>query len=117
MSIAKLTAANKKVTELMNPADLTAQVISQGGSVGSALQTPGVDATVPSGPPLTRSRVVVPSASKRHKPLGTPSLSKRMRVSRTVEINTTFVVIEVRSELEPGWQIDYEETKTMYEKF
>jgi hypothetical protein len=39
-----------------------------------------------------------------------------MKVFEIIEMNTTSGIMEVPSELEPG-QIDYLETKTMYEKF
>jgi hypothetical protein len=40
MSLVKMAAANRRLVEFMKPTDLTTHVISQGGSVGSALQTP-----------------------------------------------------------------------------
>jgi hypothetical protein len=40
-----------------------------------------------------------------------------MRISRTGEMSTTYGVMEVPSDLEPGGKMDYLETKTMYERF
>jgi hypothetical protein len=40
-----------------------------------------------------------------------------MRTSRAKEMSTTFGIIEVPSDLEPGGRMDYLEKKTMYKKF
>jgi hypothetical protein len=46
-----------------------------------------------------------------------PAQSKKMQVSRGAEISTASAITEVPSSLEPGEKIDYNEMKTMHEKF
>jgi hypothetical protein len=54
---------------------------------------------------------------KQQKPGVMPAQSKKMRVSGIVKISTASLITEVPSLLEPGVKTDYNETKTMYEKF
>jgi hypothetical protein len=97
--------------------ELTGNVTSQVGSIGSALPTPPGAVSSGQGPSTTRSRVIVPPNSKRQKPGAVPAQSKKMRVTRIGELSTTFAITEVPSSLEPGEKTDYNETKTMYKKF
>jgi hypothetical protein len=69
------------------------------------------------GPSSTRSRVIVPSNSKRQKLGAAPAQSKKMRITRIGELSTTSAITEVPPSLEPGEKTDYNETKTMYKKF
>ena len=110
-----MIATNKSIAEKLKAIELIGHVISQGGSIGSAL--PHVPALGAQGAVSTRSRAIIPSSSERQKPREVPSQSKRMQISRPVEDSTTSAVKEISSELEPEEKTDYEETKTMYEKF
>jgi hypothetical protein len=115
VSLDVMTASNKNMSQRMRAIELTGNVTSQGGSIGSALLlAPGSGAQEA---PSTRSRVIVPSLSKRQKPSKVPLQSKRMRLSGPTEVSTASAITEVPSSLEPGEKTDYNETKTMYEKF
>ena len=115
ISLDVVTATNRSIADQMKAFDLTAQLASQGGSIGSAL--PHAHAFGAQGAASTRSRVIVPSTSKRQKPGEVPSQSKRMRVYRPAEVSTSSTVTKIPSALEPGEKTDYKETKTMYKKF
>jgi hypothetical protein len=115
VSLDIMTASNKIMSQQMRAVELTGNVTSQGGSIGSALPPTLVSGA--QGAASTRSQVVVPSLSKRQKPDEVLSQSKRMRLSRPAEVSTASVITEVPSSLEPGEKTDYNETKTMYEKF
>jgi hypothetical protein len=113
ISIATMSALNKRFTQDMRAIDLTDRVMSQ----GSALPGPEGTISILQGGPVTRSRVLIPAMSKRQQAGGSQTQAKRMRSSRIEEMGTTSVVTEVPSNLELGGKIDYLETKTMYEKF
>jgi hypothetical protein len=117
VSLDVMTTSNKHVSNQMKALELTANVTSQGRSIGSALPNPTGGLLVTQGPLSIRSRVVVPSSSKQQKPGAMPTQSKKMRVSRGAEISKTSAITEVPSLLEPGEKIDYNETKIMYKKF
>jgi hypothetical protein len=117
VSLDVMTASNKYMSRQMRAIELTRNVTSQGGSIGSTLPTPPGVVSSGQGPSTTRSRVIVPSNSKRQKPGAVPTTSKKMRVTRIGELSTTSAITEVPSSLEPGEKTDYNETKTMYKKF
>jgi hypothetical protein len=110
-----MTASNKSMSQKMRAVELTGNVTSQGGSIGSAFLPAPVSGA--QGAASNRSRVIVPSLSKWQKPGEVPSQSKRMRLSRPAKVSTASAITEVPSSLEPGEKTDYNETKTMYEKF
>ena len=115
ISLDIMTASNKSMSQRMRAIDLTRHVTSHGGSIGSTLlQAPTIGAQ---GVASTQSRVIIPSSSKRQKPGEVPSQSKRMRLSRPAEASTASAITEVPSSLEPRKKTDYNEIKTMYEKF
>jgi hypothetical protein len=60
-----MMASNWHITEQMRLVDLTLYITNQGGSIGYALPAPQGKASIPQGPPLLQSKVVVPSSSKR----------------------------------------------------
>jgi hypothetical protein len=101
----------------MRAIELTGNVTSQGGSIGSALPPAPGGVSAAQGALSTQSRVIVPSSSKRQKPSEVPAQSKKMWVSQPAEISTAFAITEVPSSLEPKEKMDYNEMKTMYEKF
>jgi hypothetical protein len=110
-----MTATNKRMSQQMRAFELTGNATSQGGSIGSAL--PPAPVSGAHGTASNWSRVIVPSLSKRQKPGKVPSQSKRLQISRPAEVSTASAITEVPSSLEPGKKTDYNETKTMYEKF
>jgi hypothetical protein len=112
-----MTTNNKHISQQMRAIELTGNVTSQGGSIGSTLPTPFRIVSAAQGAPSTRSRVIVPSSSKRQKPGAMLAQSKKMRVSQIAEISTASAITKVPSSLEPGEKTDYNETKTMYKKF
>jgi hypothetical protein len=117
VSLDVMTASNKHMSQQMRAIELTGNVTSQGGSIGSILpMSPGAVSSG-QGPSTTRSRVIVPSNSKRQKLGAAPAQSKKMRVTRIGELSTMSAITEVPSSFEPGEKTDYNETKTMYEKF
>ena len=115
ISLDVMMATIKSIAKKKRAIELTGHVISQGGSIGSAL--PHAPTSGAQGATSTRSQVIIPSSSKRQKPREVPSQSKRMWISRPAEDSTAFVVKEIPSELEPEEKTNYKETKTMYEKF
>ena len=60
-----MMASNWHITEQIRPVDLRRYITNQGGSIGYALLALQGKASIPQGPPLLQSRVVVPSSSKR----------------------------------------------------
>jgi hypothetical protein len=65
VSLDVMTASNKHVSNQMRAIELTGNITSQGGSIGSALPNPPKGVSTTLGPPSTRNRVIVPSSSKR----------------------------------------------------
>jgi hypothetical protein len=108
-SLDVLMATNRAVAEGMKAIELAGQLASQGGSIASGVQGAG----------SSRSRVPIPSTSKRQQPGGAPTQSKRARVTRPAEGSTASAVTQsdMPTVLGPGESADYNETKTMYEKF
>jgi hypothetical protein len=117
VSLDVMIASNKHILQQMKAIELTRNVQSHGGNIGSSLLTPSGVVSSAQGAPSTCSRVIVPSSSKWQKPGAMPAESKKMRVSRIVEISTTSATTDVLSSLESGEKMDYNETKTMYKKF
>jgi hypothetical protein len=115
VSLDVMTASNKSMSQQMRAFELTGNVTSQGGSIGATL--PPTPVSGAHGAASNWSRVIVPSLSKRQKPGEVPSQSKRLRISRPADVSTASAITEVPSSLEPGEKTDYNETKTMYEKF
>ncbi len=116
LNIATQSAVNARVSEVRRHPDLTRQVMSQGGSQGSAqFTTPG--ATTGS----RGKRVATPSSSKRPATRSTPnpesSTAKRSRTDPMAEPSTTSVLTDLPSEYKRGDEIDYSEAKTIYQKF
>ena len=105
VSLDVVTARNRGIADRMKAIELTGQLASQAGSIGTQ------------GAASTRSRVVVPSTSKRNKAGDLPSQSKRMKVARPAEVSIGSALTEIPKDLEPGETTDYTETKTNYEKF
>ena len=66
---------------------------------------------------LPCSRIIVPSSSKKQKPGAILAQPKKMKVYQLVKMSTASAITKVPSALEPGEKMDYNETKTMYEKF
>jgi hypothetical protein len=112
-----MTASNKHISQHVRAIELTRNVTSQWGSIGSDLPNLLEGVSTAQGPSSTYSRVIVPSSSKWQKPGAMPTQSKKMGVSRVAEISTASAITKVPSSLEPGEKMDYNETKTMYEKF
>ena len=108
-SLDVVTATNRAVADGMKAIELAGQLASQGGSIASGVQ----------GPSSSRSRVPLPSSSKRQQPGDLPMRSKRARVSRPAEGSTASAITQsdMPTVLGPGEKADYNETKTMYEKF
>jgi hypothetical protein len=90
----------------MRAIELTGNVTSQGGSIGSALPPAPGGVSAAQGALSTQSRVIVPSSSKRQKPSEVPAQSKKMWVSQPAEISTAFAITEVPSSLEPKEKMD-----------
>jgi hypothetical protein len=88
VSLDVMTASNKHMSWQMRAIELTGNVTSQGGSIGFALPTPPSVVSSGQGPSTTRSRVILPSNSKRQKPGAVPAQSKKMRVTRIGELST-----------------------------
>jgi hypothetical protein len=117
LSIATMSALNKRVTEQMRSMDLTKQVMSQGGNQRSALPNLHGIASIPQNTLTLRSRVIVPASSKRQ-PIGAlHAQSRKMKILGAGEMSMTSGVTKVPSDLEPDGQTDYLETKIMYKKF
>jgi hypothetical protein len=81
LSIATISALNKRITEQMRPMDLTGQVMSQGGSQGSALPNPHGVAPTPKNTLTLRSRVIVSTSSKQQLAGVLYAQSKKMKTS------------------------------------
>jgi hypothetical protein len=59
----------------------------------------------------------MPSTTKKQQLQGIPTQSKKMRVFQTVEMSTTFGILEVPFDLEPRGKMDYLEIKSIYKNF
>jgi hypothetical protein len=59
----------------------------------------------------------MPSTTKKQQLQGIPTQSKKMRVFQTVEMSTTFGILEVPFDLEPRGKMDYLEIKAIYKNF
>jgi hypothetical protein len=117
VSLDVMTASNKLIFQQMRTIELIGNVTSKRRSIGSTLPIPPSAVSSTQGPPSTRSRVIVPSSSKRQKPGAMLAQSNKMRVSRPAKISTVSAITEVLSAFEPGEKTNCNETKTMYKKF